>query len=51
MTTTSKCLGRDLPSCARCLRYTTPETPGCGWVTPVVGVEGCRLFVEGKEGK
>lgn len=49
MTTIPKCLGRDHPVCARCLRYTTPETDGCGWITPrfsARGRGGCRDYLE-----
>ena len=51
ITTTPKCLGRDHPVCSRCLRYTSPETDGCGWITPRWsdrGRGGCRDYLEEK---
>ena len=54
MTATPKCLGRDHPVCARCLRYTTPETDGCGWITARIvtrGRGGCRDYVDDRKEK
>lgn len=49
---TVKCLGTDHALCQRCLRHTTPEVEGCGWITARIntgGRGGCRNFMGGRD--